>query len=198
MQWNRSRALVVVAVAALSAPVLLAFSDDGKPVGQPASQPGTPPAGQQPGGPGPGPGQRGPRDRGPREGGREGAPGDQVLPPSIRQAMKLMGRSAKALQGTAGDPARKDEALKQIGDFQRGCLAAKNASVDQFMDKVKDPAAKKKAAEVYRPQLILMMQKSLALETAVIEGKTEEAKKLLSEMTTLKDDSHKMIGAEED
>ena len=50
----------------------------------------------------------------------------------------------------------------------------------------------------YRKQLITMMGLLLRLETAVLDGKNEEAVAILGQIGKLRDESHDMLGVKEE
>jgi hypothetical protein len=134
-----------------------------------------------------------------RRGGQPGGRGADTggLPQSVRQAMSIMGRGLRTLKTQAADTNKKDENLKLVADMERGCLAAKALLPEKAMTKAADQAKKDEIALTFRKQLISMMEKLLKLETAIIEEKGSEASQLVTEITALRDESHKKLGVKE-
>lgn len=118
------------------------------------------------------------------------APAVSALPQSVKQCMMLMDRSMKGLKSQITDAAKKDGNLKLIADMQRGCLAAKALAPAKAIGREPDDAKKAEMATMYRKDMILMMAKLLAVESAVLDGKGAEAEKLLGEIGDLRDQGH--------
>lgn len=161
-------------------------SDDAPLSGPKTDQPTSP----APGGAGDRPG-RGPGggDAGGREG--RGVTDAQVLPGSIRQAMTQMERALQKLKKQAGDATKKDENLKLVADMQRAALGAKQTTPGR-RNQTPDPDK----IAIYRRQLIATMQQLLTLETQIMDGKTEDAKKTVDAIANLRDESHGMLGVD--
>lgn len=104
---------------------------------------------------------------------------------SLEAAMKTMGAALKSLETTAGDAAKKDEALTAVGMLQRGCLSSK--SIKPAHLKGADLA---KAQEEYRRDQIKLMTMALELETQILDGKTKEASASVEKIKKFRDDSH--------
>ena len=153
----------------------------------PADAPKDQPAGDRPAGRPDG--MRGQPGDGPRGQRGEGA--------GVRQGMMAMNRALRTLKANVGDAAKKDENLRTINDVQRGCVAAKGASPDRALGKM-DEAKRKEAGAKYRRALIQIMEKALKAESAILDGKNEEAAKLVGEIEKLRDASHTEMGVGED
>jgi hypothetical protein len=214
MPSPRPAALLALTAALLvGAPLAtsMARADDPKPAPTPPAQPSEKPADR----PGEGrpagdraPGERAPGDRAPGEGDRPrrergpggpGGPGGnaQMLPGSLGQGMKLMGRSLKMLKDGVGDASKKDDNLRLVADFQRGCLGCKSASLERALSKA-DPAKRDELTATFRKGLIALLAKSTELETAVLEGRSADATRLIAEMIRMRDEGHKALGVRED
>lgn len=141
------------------------------------------------------------RQQPPGERGQPGQPGERRGPgqqaPSVEAGMKGMNRAFKQLEAQITDASKKDENLRLLGDMQRGCVSAKNA-MPRKIQEMKDEAARTKAAEKFRRDLILMTKKLLDAETSLMDGKAEAAKATLSEVVKMRDVGHKELGVEED
>jgi hypothetical protein len=135
----------------------------------------------------------GERARGPRGGGDSGA-----LPATAKLGMCVMNRSLRTLKRQIGDAAKKDDNLKLIADLERGCLGAKGASPERAIRHIENETERAAAAVTYRKQLITLMGMLLRLETAVIDGKNDEANAILGQINKLRDESHDMLGVKED
>ena len=152
-----------------------------------APKPGTP---GQPAGPG-GEGRRGPGGPDGRGGGGGGRGGDAgSLPQSIKQSMMIMNRAMRTLNGQVTDATKKDDNLKLIADMQRGCLAAKALAPEKAINREADPVKKGGMTAMFRKDLILIMEKLLKIETAILDGKGADAEKLLAEIGDLRDQGH--------
>jgi hypothetical protein len=163
-------AFAIVGGIALFNPLPLAAQPTTAPRAQPTGQPGGPP------------------DRGARPEG----------PATAEQAMKQMNRSMKRLERQVADATKKEENLKLVGEAQRGCIAAKGMVPKGPWSEETDAAKKGAALEPYRRHLIVVAHKLLDLETAIMDGKGEDAKKLMVEINKLKDDAHKEMGVKEE
>lgn len=213
MVWSACLGLIALAAGAIcmTAGVGPAFAADDPPAAAPAATqtpaaapkaepddksdpaPLSGPKTDQPTSPAPGSGgerpSRGPGGAGGREG--RGVTDAQVLPGSIRQAMTQMERALSKLKTQAADAAKKDENLKLVSDMQRACLGAKQITPGR---RGQTPDADKIA--IYRRQLIATMQQLLTLETQLMDGKTDDAKKTVDGIADLRDESHGMLGVD--
>lgn len=195
MRSFRAYSLVALAAAGLALSALVA-------VAQPADPPAQPKPGDAPRGPG-GAGQPGQPGQ-PGDGGVRGRPqpgrrgGDEsMVPANSRQAMSVMNRAIRTLKGQVSDAAKKDENLKLVSDMQRGCLGAKGAAPDKVLARETEQAKKDATTTQYRKGLIKLMEKLLALETALIDGKSEDAAKLLADVEKIRDDAHNALGVQD-
>jgi metal-responsive CopG/Arc/MetJ family transcriptional regulator len=199
--------LAALAAALIAAPTYFAFAQPGtdpKPA-PPTTTPQSPAPADAPkpadGDHAPQPGTEGPRR------GREGGPGgpggpggrpDQGgAPASVRQAMSMMNRALRTFRKQASDASKKDENLKLIADMQRGCLAAKSLIPERALNRAKDQTKKDELAITYRKQLISLMDKLLKIETAILDGKGEDARTLVDEIMALRDHSHELLGVKD-
>lgn len=179
-------AVSLVAAAGLAFAVLAAQPEvkkDEKPASQPASQPGGPRSGsgQRPGGP---------DGRGP---GGQGGGG------SLGGSMKSMNRSLKALSAQVADASKREDNLKLIGDAERACINAKSMQpAGDAYDNAKDDAAKAKAKELFRADLMVLIRRMLDVEQAIIDGKTDVAKTGVEDLLKMREKGHKDMGVEED
>ncbi|HMN42467.1 MAG TPA: hypothetical protein PKE29_16625 [Phycisphaerales bacterium] len=163
---------------------------------QPAGGPGASkdqPAGDRPRGP-----QGGQRPDGTRgQPGGEGRAGQRAEGAAVRQGMSAMNRALRTLKNQAGDAAKKDENLKTVNELQRGCVLAKGVSPDRALGRMEE-AKRAGAAVSYRRALIQVMEKALKLETALLDGKTADATAMVDEIAKLRDDSHEMMGVDDE
>ncbi len=201
--------LAAVAAALIAAPVCYTLAQPAEPPtpkpaptdtpkpadapkpGDAPNAPNAPKPGQPggPGGPG-GEGRRGPDGRG-GGGGGGGRGGDAAsLPQSIKQSMMIMNRAMRTLSGQVTDATKKDDNLKLIADMQRGCLAAKALAPEKAINREADPVKKGGMTALFRKDLILIMEKLLKVETAILDGKGADAQKLLAEIGDLRDQGH--------
>lgn len=107
--------------------------------------------------------------------------------------MKMMGGALKALKSSAGDAAKKEEALQAVGQLQRGCLASKGIKPGKL------PGADlAKAQDDYRRDQIKLMTMALELETLILDGKTKEAVAAVNTISQFRDDSHEKYEEKKD
>lgn len=201
----RLMSFAAIAATLIAAPVCytLAQPADPKPAQTDTPKPADAPARGQPGGPGPGgpggPGGEGRRGPGGPDGGRGGGRGGDgaSLPQSIKQSMMIMNRALKTLKGQVNDAAKKEENLKLVADMQRGCLAAKALAPEKALGKETDAAKKAEMATMYRKDMIMIMAKLLAVESAILDGKAGDAEKLIAEIGDLRDQGHSEFNVRE-
>lgn len=114
---------------------------------------------------------------------------------SVERAMKSMNRAMRPLRKIVGDPSQKAEALRLVGDMQRGCLAAKSQPLPKdVLEHAADDAAKAKLAVAFRHDLIELMRQLLDLEELIDAGKSDEATAKLADIVKLRDRSHDQMG----
>lgn len=139
----------------------------------------------------PGGGQ--PGDRQPERRGGERRPGGEA--PNVEASMKGMNRAVNALKESIGDASKKEANLKLIGDAQRGCINAKSGTPRKIAD-LKDDAAKAKASESFRRQLMAVARKLLDIEQQILEGKNADAKAALDEVVKMGEKGHEEFGVD--
>lgn len=167
-----NRFIAAITFAGLSVCGAITVAQSGQPERPPGQSP--PPNARQPGGPGE------------RRGGEA---------PNVEASMKGMNRALGQLRDQLADATKKYACLKLIGDAQRGCINAKSGTPHQIQD-MKEEAAKSKAAESYRRQLMAVARKLLDIEQNILEGKTDAAKALITEVLKMRDDGHTEFGVE--
>ena len=119
------------------------------------------------------------------------------MPETVKSGMSLMNRGLRTLKKQIADPTKKDENLKLIGDVERGCVIAKNATPERQLNAVEDKAKRDETAIAYRRQLLKVLSKLVKMETAVMDGKNDEASATLDEIVKLRDEGHEMMGVDE-
>lgn len=168
-----SAALVAATVssAALILPEVWAqpAQPGGRPGGRPGGQPGQP---GRPGGP--------------------GGPGGERQIQSVGGGMRLLNRGLRQLEATIGDPAAKEESLQAVWLMERGCLGAKASRPD---DVEGDPA---EILDKFRHGQVRLMSLLLELETAVLDGRPDEAKGILAKVKDHRDAAHKALGVKDE
>lgn len=163
-------ALVVVGCVAFVLPLPSMAQPAGQPPAQPTGQPGGPP-------------ERGVRPEGPA---------------NAEQAMKQMNRSVNRLQRQVTDASKAEDNLKLVSEAQRACIAAKGLVPRGPWSEEPDAAKKAAALEPYRRHLIAVAHKLLELETAILDGKSDVATKLLADIGTMKNEAHTEMGVKDD
>lgn len=168
---------IFAAIALVSASVLNA---------QPT--PGTP---AQPTPPKDAPGTRG-GERGPGGGRGEGAP------VSVERSMKGIGSSLSKLSKQVGDSSKKAENIALISRAQASCVAARSGTPKGEAANETDATKKLAMLVPYRKLLIELERTLIDIEVAILDDKTDDAKKLIEKCLTLKTDGHKAMGVKDD
>jgi len=142
---------------------------------------------------------REPRGEQPRERGNRPPiqPGDRQAP-NVEGAMKVIDRSMKNLKAQLDDPSMKQDNLRQVGEAQRGAVTAKLARPGKQLDKLKNDSERAKMEVQFRRGLIDLTRKLLDLEQAIIDDKTDDAKRLMAEIVKMRDDAHKAMGVDDE
>ncbi|HLO42251.1 MAG TPA: cytochrome b562 [Phycisphaerales bacterium] len=169
-QPSRVRGLAAVGTA------LLVLTGSAVVIAQPAEQAPAQPAQRQPG-------ER--PQRGP--GGPGGAARDFN---SVEAGMKGLRQGMRQIRDLVADPAKKEEALQMIGLMQRAAVAAKGNKPEHMKEGV--------SIDDFRREMIKLVTQLLELETAVLDGKTEEAAALVTKLGEFRDASHEKFGEGKD
>lgn len=130
---------------------------------------------------------------------RPGAPMADTL--DFEGGMKQAGRAMRSLRRSSFTAESKEGDLENIAMVQQGMLAAKMHMTEVHMaeqakERFGDDTAKYEAE--FRMMLIQTLMESLVLETAVIEGDAEAAKKSVAYLVQLQKDGHNAFQPEED
>jgi len=114
----------------------------------------------------------------------------------LAKEMTAMNKSLRILKRQIADPAKKDDNLALVAKMK----ANVDASLKLEPAKSKDvPAADKGAyAEKYREQLTALRKSYDELETAIKDGKQDEAKKVFEKLTEQKEKGHKDFGVDDE
>jgi hypothetical protein len=114
--------------------------------------------------------------------------------------MKQAGRSLRALRESAFDSASLAKDLEAVQGLQSGLVAAKAT----FQKVPMAPQAKTKFGgdeaayhAAFRRDLIQSAQQALALELALLDGKSADAKALVEKLTASRDAAHTLFQREE-
>jgi hypothetical protein len=130
---------------------------------------------------GEGQGRAGPGARG----GRGGAP---TTPVTLSSAMGDMNRMLRALKAEASDPAKAEQTLTDLVNFQRD-VAVSKAQLPPAMNRL--PADQKaKSIASYRAMMNGLTRTLLDLEDAVNDKKPDEIKKLLAKLDEFEKQGH--------
>ena len=148
--------------------------------------------------------QDGQPERAPQQGQPEGRPGGGNRPgvgrgeaPNVEASMKGMNRAIQQLRDQFNGAGEKEACLKLIGDAQRGCIGAKSGQPHHIRD-IKDEAARGKAMESYRKQLMALARKLLDIEQNIMDGKNDAAKAQLAEVIKMRDKGHEEFGVKDE
>ncbi len=123
---------------------------------------------------------------------REGQPGGRGQAPSVEGGMRMMNRGVNQLKGTIADAGKRDENLLAVWTIQRGCLAAKSSKPEHLEG---DP---EKTLETFRRGQVKLMGLLLELETAILDGKNDQAQAVFAKVAEHRDASHTALGVEMD
>jgi hypothetical protein len=111
-----------------------------------------------------------------------------AMPASLGSAMQDMDRAFRALQAEVADPAKLDQALKDIATMQRDAAISKTLtppSVNRLADDKKAAAT-----ESYRLKMVGLMKALLDLEDAVASKKSDDVKKGLQAIEEIMKQGH--------
>jgi hypothetical protein len=132
-----------------------------------------------------------------RPGDREGAP--EMARPTFEGAMRQGGRALRALRGSAFDASSRKEDLRAIQEIQRSLLMAKA----QFGEVPMSPKAKEKFGDdkaaydkAFHSHLIKALAETLTLETAVIDGNSDDASASLTRLRDIQGEGHELYQQE--
>ncbi len=113
----------------------------------------------------------------------------------IGKEMKGMNADFKQLKKQIGDPAQKDSSLKLIADMKKHAKTARGLTPDNA---AKIPEADRtKWMDAYKKKMDDLLGEYDKLESAVSDGKTDEAKTLLGDVLNVKRQGHEEFNKEE-
>jgi hypothetical protein len=114
----------------------------------------------------------------------------------LAKEMTAMNKSLRMLKRQVADPAKKDDNLALIAKIKGNI----DASLKLEPAKTKDiPAADKPAyIEKFHQQLTALRKSYDDLETAIKDGKTDEAKKVFEKLSEQKEKGHKDFGVDDE
>ena len=106
----------------------------------------------------------------------------------LEDEMTAANTALKTLKAQITDASKNKESLKLIDEMQKHFVAAKGM----------EPARAKKVSEAERPKfladyrkaMVNLMSEMLKLETAVVDGKNDEAGTILKNLNKIKSDGH--------
>lgn len=147
---------------------------------------------------GPG-GERGPGGP-PGEGGREGRRGGGGQPMSLEGAMKQANRAMRSLKDSAFDTSSRASDLEQVQTLTVALVNAKGMGGSTPMSK----AAKAKFGDdkaafqtSFRQHMITAITEALALESAILAGKSADAKAAFGRVHAAEEAGHQLFAEEE-
>ncbi len=172
---SRRAQLSVLALCAVMGTAASGFAFAQQPEATPAKQPERQrPEGRGPGGPG-GPGGAGGEIR------------------SLEGAMKILNGSLRRLGKQLGESDKKSENLNLVASAERAAIAAKGMKPEN------SPAGSgPDAIKAYQMAQITLARTLLDLEEQILNDKTEDAKKTMTKLGEIKDESHKKFAPPED
>ncbi len=113
----------------------------------------------------------------------------------LEERMHAMEDSIRALRRSLRDPARQAESLASLAKLEADIIAAKSET-PRMAPKVPEAERPKFVAD-YRREMIRMLEQSLAVEKAVLDGKQEEALAAFEALRGLEDPAHARFTEEE-
>jgi len=120
------------------------------------------------------------------------------MPQNIEAAMKGANRAMRQLRAQITDASKKDENLKLIGDMQRNVVIAKNMPLPPDVREDVQGDARAKLQADYRSELIGVVRKLLDIEDDLMNGKGEDAAKVLDELQKERKAAHEKLGVHDD
>ena len=113
----------------------------------------------------------------------------------LAKEMKAMNKSLRALKKQVADPEKKDANLELIASIRKGLAAA--TKLEPM--KTKDVPAGEKAAylEKYKKEMADLSKTYDMLESAIKDGKPDDAKKALDKLSDQKEQGHKDFAPDE-
>lgn len=118
------------------------------------------------------------------------------VPQNLEGAMRDMGRLYRSLTAEAGDFARREQTLRDIGLMERDVAIAKNSLPPLVNRQSGDEQARQIAS--YRSMMISMLRTLLDLEEAVADQKADEVKKILAQLEEIQQEGHKEFAPREE
>ena len=147
-------------------------------------------------------GMRGPGGQGGPGGQRGGQGGGQGgAPMNVEGAMKQMNGAYKALKASAFDAASKGADLEAVQRLQMAVVGAKGgAGTLRMTDEAKSKFGADKAAfeAGYRRKMLETLKIAVELETAILDGKSAEAKALVGKLHDMEESGHDVFKGEEE
>ena len=113
----------------------------------------------------------------------------------LEERMHAMEDAVRALRRSLRDPAKSADSLASLGKLQTDLIAAKSET-PRMAAKVPDAERAKFVAD-YRREMIHMLELSIAVEKAVLDGKQESALAAFEELRGLEDPAHARFTEEE-
>jgi len=113
----------------------------------------------------------------------------------LEKEMKNIGRNTKALKQSIADPAKKDEALGEIGQMIKSAEKAKTLTPKKAGEIPENDRTK--FIEDYQKQIGGMIQQFKKIEADLTAGKTDDAKADFEKIGGMKRDGHEKFAAKD-
>ena len=119
-----------------------------------------------------------------------------TVPANMESAMGEMNRMLTALKTDAPDPAKAEQALKDLATFERDVAICKLLVPSQINSMT--GTAKTEALASYRSMMTGLTKTLLDLEDAVNDKKPDEAKKLIAQLEEIEKQGHEELKVKPD
>jgi hypothetical protein len=112
-----------------------------------------------------------------------------ATPTNLSGAMREMGSMLKTIQNEAADPAKSDQALKDLATFERD-VAISKLQAPPYVNRLPTAEEKAKELESYRVTMNVLTRALLDLEDAVAAKKPDDIKKSLDQLAQIEKQGH--------
>lgn len=106
----------------------------------------------------------------------------------LEDHMHAIEDEVKALRRLLRDPSKAPESLAALAKLQTAVVAAKSAS-PRMLQRVPQ-ADRAKFLTDYRREMVVLLERSLAIERALLDGKSEQALAAFEELRALEEPAH--------
>jgi len=113
----------------------------------------------------------------------------------LEDAMKNIGKNAKALKQSVGDPAKKAEAIAEIGEMIKSAEAARTMTPKKATDL--SDAERAQFMSDFQKHIDGLIEQFKKIETDLTDGKTDDAKADFAKVNEMKRQGHEKFAAKD-